>query len=89
MASVAKLVGMEIRDWEKDGKKHSFYGLQMEYVPDSVRGIMGSKVEAVSCPQGVDPNKLEIGHLYELDYRIYEVKGQKYASLQDLLPVEG
>ena len=89
MASVAKLVGMEIRDWETDGKKHTYYGLQLEYVPDSVRGVMGSKVEVVSVPRDVDPNKLEIGHLYELDYRVYELNGKKYASLQDLLPVEG
>jgi len=46
-------------------------------------------VEAVSCPRNVDPDRLEVGHLYQLDYELYTMKGQKMARLKDLEPVEG
>ena len=87
MASVARLVGMELRQYKKDGEQRQYCGLHFEYLPDSVSEVMGSKVEVISCPREVDPNKLEIGTLYELDYDIYDVRGQKMARLANLIPV--
>lgn len=86
---VARLVGMELREYEKDGQKRRYCGLHLVYVEDSVEEVMGSKVEAVSCPRDVDPNKLEVGSLYELQYELYSIKGQKMARLKNLQPVEG
>lgn len=87
MAEVARLVGMELRDYVKDGQKKRYCGLYLMYLEDSVQDVVGSKVESMSCPRDVDPNKLELGKLYELCYMIYEVKGQKMARLNDLLLV--
>lgn len=89
MAEVARLVGMELRNYVKDGQKRQYCGLHLVYVEDSVDSVMGSKVEAVSCPRGVDPNRLEVGHLYELQYELFSMKGQKMARLKGLEPVEG
>ncbi len=86
---VARLVGMEVRDYEKDGQKRRYCGLHLEYVADSVKDVKGSKVEVVSCPRDVDPKLLEVGHLYQLHYELYTIKGQKMARLKDLEPVEG
>ena len=89
MANEARLVGMELRQYEKDGEKKQFCGLHLEYLPDSVQDVMGSKVEETSCPRKVDPNGLEIGQLYELEYEIYKMRGQTMARLSGLMPVEG
>ncbi len=86
---VARLVGMELRDYEKDGKQRQYCGLHLMYVEGSVRDVVGSKVEVVTCPRDVDPKLLEVGHLYELNYELYTIKGQKMARLTDLEPVEG
>ena len=56
MAVEAKLVGMEVRDYKgQDGKQHTFCGLHLVHLEDSVRGVKGSKVESVSCPRDIDP----------------------------------
>jgi len=86
---VARLVGMELREYEKDGQQRRYCGLHLVYVEGSVSDVIGSKVEAVSCPRDVDPETLEVGHLYELQYELYTIKGQKMARLRDLQPVEG
>lgn len=88
VSEVARLVGMEIRDYEKNGQKRQFCGLHLVHVEDTVSDVMGCKVEEVSCPSEVDSNKLEIGHLYELEYSLYTMKGQKMARLSGLNPVE-
>lgn len=85
---VARLVGMEIRDYESNGQRRRYCGLHLVYVEGSVGAVIGSKVESVSCPRGVDPDRLEIGNLYALDYELYEIRGQKMARLVDLEPVE-
>ena len=51
--------------------------------------MMGSKVEETSCPRKVNPDSLEIGQLYELEYEIYKMRGQTMARLAGLNPVEG
>jgi len=86
---VARLVGIELRRYEKDGQKRQYCGLHLMYVEGSSEEVLGSKVEVVSCPRDVDPNKLEVGHLYELQYELYTIKGQKMARLKNLDPVEG
>lgn len=88
MVEVARLVGMELRSYEKDGQKKQYCGLQLVYVEDSVSEVIGSKVEAVSCPRGVNPDNLVIGSLYQLDYELFTIKGEKRARLSDLLLVE-
>lgn len=89
MASeVARLVGMELREYEKDGNKRQFCGLHLVHVEDTVPDVMGCKVEEVSCPRDVDPEKLELGRLYELEYSLYTMRGQKMARLSGLNPVE-
>lgn len=89
MAEVARLVGMEFRNYEKDGQKRQYCGLHLVYAEGSDEQVIGSKVESVSCPRGVDPNRLEVGQLYELGYELYSIKGQKMARLKSLDPVEG
>lgn len=88
MVEVARLVGMELRSYEKDGQKKQFCGLHLVYVENSVNDVIGSKVESVTCPRNVNPDMLVIGHLYQLDYEIFSIKGEKRARLSDLLPVE-
>lgn len=89
MVEVAKLVGMELREYEKDGQQRRYCALHLVHVENSVSEVIGSKVEAVSCPRSVNPDKLDIGNLYQLDYEHYTMKGQKMARLVNLLPVEG
>jgi len=86
---VARLVGMELRKYEKDGHERQYCGLHLMYVEGSCKDVLGSKVEVTSCPRDVDPNKLEVGHLYDLQYELYTIKGQKMARLKALDPVEG
>lgn len=50
---------------------------------------MGSRVEEISCPREVDPDKLELGQLYELGYSHFRVKGQLCARVISMQPVEG
>lgn len=89
MAEVAKLVGMEVRDYTgQDGRQRQFCGLHLVHVEDTVRSVKGCKVESVSCPRDVDPRTLEIGVTYELGYEMFDTKNGKAARLVDLLPVE-
>lgn len=89
MAEVAKLVGMEMREYMgQDGRQRQFCGLHLVHVEDSVRSVKGSKVEAVSCPRDIDPRTLELGTTYKLEYEMYDTKNGKAARLVDLLPVE-
>lgn len=87
MASVARLVGMELREYTKDNQKKQFCGLHLVYLDGSVSDVMGSKVEETSCPRNVDPNDLEIGTLYQLDYDIFKMRGQNVARLSGLYPI--
>jgi len=88
MAEVARLVGKEVREYEKDGRKRQYCGLHLMYVENTVQGVEGCKVEALSCPREIDPYRLKVGSLYQLDYEIYTMKGQRMARLSNLLPVE-
>ena len=87
MADVARLVGMELREYMKDGQKKQFCGLHLEYVEGSQPDVMGCKVEETPCPRSVNPDTLEIGKLYELGYEHYKMKGQLMARLNELIPV--
>lgn len=89
MAQVVKLMGIEQRDYEKDGQKRTFTGLHVCYLENSVESVLGSKCENFSCPRNVDPDRLEVGKLYELDYDIYDTRNGKAARLAGLTPVEG
>lgn len=89
MAEVARLVGMELREYEKDGQQKQFCGLHLVYVEGSSEDVIGSRVEVTSCPRGIDPNTLKVGQLYELGYDHYRMKGQLCARLKTLAPVEG
>lgn len=89
MADVARLVGMELREYEKDGQKRQFCGLHLVYLEGLFDDVVGSRVEATSCPRDVDPDQLEVGRLYALGYEHYRMKGQLYARLKTLDLVEG
>lgn len=90
MAEVARLVGMEEREYEgKDGQRHQYCGLHLVHVEDSVEDVLGSKVEVVSCPRNLDSRSLKLGQVYQLDYQIYNTKNGKAARLSGLIPVEG
>ncbi len=89
MAEVAKLVGMEMREYTgQDGRQRQYCGLHLVHLEDSVRSVKGSKVETVSCPREIDPRTLELGTTYQMDYEMYDTKNGKAARLVDLLPVE-
>ena len=89
MSEVARLVGMERRSYEKDGQHRQFCGLHLVYVEGSTEGVTGSKVECLSCPQRVDPNRLKVGALYELQYSMFNTRAGKMARLSGLELVEG
>ena len=89
MTEVARLVGMELREYEKDGKKREICNLQLVYVEGLYRNINGCRVEEVRCPREVEPRRLKLGQLYELIYEKYTFQGQKQERLVGLEPVEG
>ena len=88
MSEVARLVGMERRSYEKDGQPRQYCGLHLMYVENSVEGVRGSKVECLSCPREVDPNRLKVGALYDLKYSLFNTGKGKMARLSGLEPVE-
>ena len=88
MSEVARLVGKERRSYEKDGQNRQYCGLHLMYVENSVEGVRGSKVEVLSCPREVDPNRLKVGALYALDYSFYQTRSGKMARLAGLELVE-
>lgn len=90
MAEVVRLVGMELRKYEKDGQQKQFCGLHLVHLEDEEDGeMLGSRVQEISCPRSVNPDTLEVGQLYELVYEHYKMKGQLYGRLKKLEPVEG
>lgn len=89
MEYVARLAGMELRSYEKDGKERQFCGLHLVYLDGLFDDVIGSRVEETSCPRGVDPSSLEVGRLYALGYEHYKMKGQLCARLKTLDLVEG
>ena len=88
MSEVARLVGMERRSYEKDGQPRTYCGLHLMYVENSVEGVRGSKVECLSCPREVDPNRLKVGALYDLQYSFFNTARGKMARLSGLELVE-
>ena len=88
MSEVARLVGMERRNYEKDGQPRQYCGLHLMYVEGSVDGVKGSKVECLSCPREVDPNRLKVGALYDLQYSLFNTGKGKMARLSGLDLVE-
>ena len=90
MAEVARLVGLEVRDFTgQDGRQRQYCGLHLVHLEGSFRRVNGCKVESVSCPQDVNLKKLQLGTLYQLEYEMFDTKNGKQARLVDLLPVEG
>lgn len=90
MAEVARLVGMELRKYEKDGQQKQFCGLHLVHLENEEDGeMLGSRVQEISCPRSVNPDTLEVGQLYELVYEHYKMKGQLMARISGLKPVEG
>lgn len=87
MAEVARLVGVEEREYMKDGKPQRYVGLHMVHVEGSVEDVKGCKVEVLSCPQRLDSGSLKMGGLYQLDYQIFNTKNGKGARLSGLIPV--
>lgn len=90
MAEVARLVGMELRDYEKDGQKRQYCGLHLVHLENTDdKDMLGSRVQELSCPRNVNPNTLVVGQLYELQYEHFKMKGQLMARVSGLDPVEG
>ncbi len=67
-SEVAKLVGVESREYMKDGEKRVAVDLHFCHVEGTVEGVVGSAVEILGCPRGVEPGLLEVGKTYELLY---------------------
>ena len=89
MAEVAKLVGIEVRDFTgQDGRQRQYCGLHLVHLEGSVRRVNGCKVETVSCPREIDPRRLQLEATYQLEYETFETRNGKQARLVDLLPVE-
>ncbi len=89
MSEVAKLVGKEVREYEKDGERKRFVGLHLCHLEGTAEGVEGCKVEAVSCPRDVDERLLEVGVTYELVYTMFDTRNGKMARLVDLKVVDG
>ena len=81
MVDVARLVGMKLRAYEKDGRKQEYCNLHLVYVEGIFRNINGSRVEEVRCPREVDPHRLKVGQLYELEYDRYTFQGKSEQRL--------
>ena len=88
MSEVARLVGIERRNYTKDGQSRQYCGLHLVYVENSQEGVMGSKVESMSCPREVDSNRLKVGTLYELQFSYFNSRNGKMARLCGLDRVE-
>lgn len=88
MSEVAKLVGKEVRSYEKDGEQKHFVGLHLVHLEGTVSDVEGCKVESVSCPRDVDHRLLEVGTTYELVYSFYDTRQGKMARLVDLKVVD-
>lgn len=83
MSKVAKLVGIEARDYtDREGQQRRFCNLHLCYLEGTVPGIKGSMVEALRCPRGVDDRTLKIGQTYELVERSYHTKDQEGRPIQ-------
>lgn len=67
-SEVARLVGIERREYEKDGEKRVAVDLHLCHVEGTVEDVEGSAVEVLGCPRGVEPKLLEVGKTYELIY---------------------
>lgn len=94
MNKVAKLVGIESRDYKKDGEQKHFCNLHFCHLEGTQVEVNGCKVEALRCPRGVDEKKLKIGQTYELIYRSYHTKDQNGNPIEaqffaDLQEVDG
>lgn len=88
MSEVAKLVGKEVRQYEKDGQHKTFVGLHLVHLEGTVSDVEGCKVESVSCPRDVDHRLLEVGTTYELVYSFFDTAKGKMARLADLKVVD-
>lgn len=76
MTEVAKLVGMECRDYTgRDGKERHYCGLHLCHVAGTVDGVEGCMVETISCPPKVE-ELLELGKTYELVYGTFRAKNE-------------
>lgn len=85
---VARLVGLEQREYYgRDGSLKRYVGLHFCYLEDSSAGVIGSKVEVVSCPRDVSSGSLKIGTLYELEYQLFNTRNGKAARLVGLTAV--
>ena len=90
MSEVARLVGMELRKYVKDGQDRQYCGLHLVHLENEDDGeMLGSRVQELSCPRSVNPDSLEVGHLYALQYEHFKMKGQLMARISGLDPVEG
>lgn len=67
-SEVAKLVGIETREYEKDGEKRVAVDLHLCHVEGTVEGVDGCAVEVLGCPRSVKWQQLQIGKSYELIY---------------------
>ncbi len=76
MSKVAKLVGIEARDYMKDGEQRHFCNLHFCHLEGTEVEVKGCKVQALRCPREVDDRKLKLGQTYELIYRTYHTKDQ-------------
>lgn len=90
MAEVVQLVGIEARDYKdrQTGEARRFCALHAVHVPDTQRGVQGSKVEVIRKPRDVDERQLKIGNLYELQYSMFERGNDRIAYVSGLIPVD-
>lgn len=82
---VAKLVGIESRDYVGQDKKPRHYcGLHLAHVEGTVSGVEGCSVEVVSCPPDVEESLLQIGTVYEMIYRTVRAKNEYGREIKEL-----
>ena len=85
MAEVARLVGMELRKYVKDGQGRQYRGLHLVHLENEDDGeMLGSRVQELSCSRSVNPDFLEV-----MQYEHFKMKGQLMARISGLDPVEG
>ena len=86
---VAMLLGLEVREYVgRDGRLKRYVGLHLCHLDGATWGVIGSKVEVVTCPRNVSVERLEVGRLYELEYEMYDTRNGQSIRLADLVLVE-
>jgi len=90
MNEVVRLLGVEKRSYtDKDsGQPRTFCGLHVVYELVEQEIFAGKRVDSFSCPHNVNPDNLEVGKCYELEWAHFKTRTGTGARIDGLNPVD-